>query len=98
MSEEMSNDIITLIDEDGTEREFELIDTIDHQGASYVALVETSLDPQQVLEQDGELVILKIEVDENEEETLITIEDDDEYEEVADLFLERLEDYYEIEQ
>ena len=65
----------------------------------YMALVPVFADPQDSLEDSGELVILKVVPDdENGEELLQTIEDDDEFNRVADLFMERLEDYFEFEE
>ena len=49
------------------------------------------------LEDSGELVIVKV-GEENGEEYYYEIEDDDEYDFVADAFIERLEDFYEISQ
>ena len=52
----------------------------------------------QLIDSDGELVILKVEEDENGEEFLSSIEDDDEYNFIADTFMKRLEEDYDIEQ
>lgn len=98
MSEEFGNDFITLVDEDGVETEFEHIDTLEQGGQTYIALVPVYEKGVEVLNDQGELVILKVVTDEETgEEILSTIEDDDEYDDVADAFADRLEDYYEIE-
>ena len=52
-------------------------------------------DPQQTLEDSGELVILKV-VTVDGEEFLETIEDEDEMDEIADIFMERLEEDYDV--
>ena len=52
-------------------------------------------DPKEMLDDSGELVIVKV-GEENGEEYYYEIEDDDEYEMVADAFVERLEDFFEI--
>ena len=50
------------------------------------------------MEADGELVILRMEMDDaTGEEVLVTIDDEDEYDDVCDFFMDRLEDFYEIE-
>ena len=50
---------------------------------------------EQAIEDDGELVILEVVNDEGED-LLVPIEDDEVFEEIADVFQERLADYYEI--
>ena len=52
-------------------------------------------DPQESLEDSGELVILKV-VTVDGEEFLETIEDEDEMDEIADIFMERLEEDYDV--
>ena len=88
---EFSADLITLVDEDGIEHEFELIETIEHAGSTYVALL-----PSDILEEDQELVIMKI-IIEDGEEVLELLEDDDEFDEVSEIFEELLSDLYEFE-
>lgn len=98
MQEDFGNDFITLVDEDGQETEFEHIDTLEQGGQTYVALVPVYDKAEKALSDQGELVILKVIPDEETgEDILATIEDDDEYDDVADAFADRLEDYYEIE-
>ena len=53
-------------------------------------------DPDTYLQSDGNLLILKY-VTEKGEDMLSTIEDDDEYERIADIFMTRLSDLYEFE-
>ena len=50
-----------------------------------------------MLEDSGELVIVKV-IEEDGEEFFCEIEDDDEYETVADAFVDRLEDFFEIDE
>lgn len=94
---DMSNgaDIYTLVDEDGVEQAFEKIDEMDVDDDHYYALVPYYDDPTKELEADSELVVLKSEYDNNGEEMLVTIDDDEEYERVGNMFLERLNDMYE---
>lgn len=93
---DMSNgaDIYTLVDEDGVEQAFEKIDEMDVDDDHYYALVPYYDDPTKELEADSELVVLKSEYD-GDEETLVTIDDDEEYERVGNMFLERLNNMYE---
>ena len=93
--EDYGNDFITLVDGNGKETEFEIVDSLVSENNEYFALipVETA---DNVDSDDGELVILKV-VEENGEEFLDEIEDDDEYESIAEIFMERLEDLYDFE-
>lgn len=101
MSEEIKNengydpDIITLTDDNGKEYTFEVLDAIETDDARYLALLPTFDDPQKLLEDSGELVIVKV-GEEDGEEYFYEIEDDDEYETVADAFIDRLEEFFEI--
>ncbi len=92
---EYNPDIITLADDDGKEYSFEVLDAIETDDGRYLALLPTFEDPQKMLEESGELVIVKV-GEEDGEEYYYEIEDDDEYETVADAFVDRLEDFFEI--
>ena len=97
LEEDYGADYVTLTDEDGNETEFELVDTLDTDEGSYVALLSVpGEDPDTYLQSDGNLLILKY-VTEKGEDMLSTIEDDDEYERIADIFMTRLSDLYEFE-
>ena len=92
---EYNPDIITLADDNGKEYTFEVLDAIETDDGRYLALLPTFEDPQKMLDDSGELVIVKV-GEENGEEFYYEIEDDDEYETVADAFVDRLEDFFEI--
>ncbi len=90
-------DLIALLDEEGQEHTFEVVDTLAVDGEEYIALVPTFDVPDEVLEDSGELVVLKIKHDE-EEEYLEAIEDEEEFNRIADIFMERLEEYFDFEE
>jgi len=92
---EYNPDIITLADDEGKEWTFEVLDAIETDEARYLALLPTFEDPQKMLDDSGELVIVKV-GEEDGEEYFYEIEDDDEYETIADAFVDRLEDFFEI--
>lgn len=71
MSEEYGNDFITLSDEDGNEMEFEHLDTMEYNGETYMAFIPAEMS----LSDEAELVILKV-VKENDEEVLISVDDE----------------------
>ena len=81
-NEDYGNDYITLVDGNGKETEFEIVDSLVTENNEYFALipVETA---ENVDSDDGELVILKV-VEENGEEFLDEIEDDDEFAEISE--------------
>ena len=95
--EEYNPDIITLEDDDGNDYTFEVLDAIETHNGRYLALLPQYSDPQKMLEDSGELVIVKV-GEEDGETYYYEIEDDDEYETVADAFVDRLEDFFEIEE
>ena len=73
----------TLTDDEGNEYEFELLGTAEIDGKTYYALVPTG-------DNGGEeYAILRAEEDE-EGVNLVTIDDDDEWEKVADFFDDQL--------
>lgn len=88
-------DLITLSDDDGKEYTFEILDAIETDTGRYLALLPTFEDPKAMLDDSGELVIVKV-GEEDGEEYYYEIEDDDEYETIADAFVDRLEDFFEI--
>jgi len=93
---EITADLITLTDEEGVDHEFELLDTLDHEnGGRYVALLAVPETPEEVLEFDGDLVVMKI-IEEDGEEILSLIEDDDEFDLISEVFMDRLADLYEF--
>ena len=87
-------EIFTLTDEDGNEQEFELMDIMEENGTVYYALVPYTEDPDAMIEEDTELVVLKV-GEENGEEFLATIDNDEEYERIGQLFIQRISEMLE---
>ena len=83
-------EIYTLTDEEtGEETDFELLASNVVDGVTYIALAPCD-------EDSDEYVILKIKTDENGEEIFESIDDDDEFDKIADMFDDMLfgeEDY-----
>lgn len=95
--QEFNPDIYTLVDEEGTEQTFELLDVMDLDDDRYFALIPYFENPEEMVEDDGELIVLKSQLDEKGEELMVTIDDDDEYQRVGNLFLEKLSSMFEEE-
>ncbi len=78
------NNYFTLTDEDGNEIDFEVIGQYEKNGEQYFAMIpaeEDEGDESDILE----YVILKL-AKENGEEILVTVDDDDELDDIADYF------------
>lgn len=97
MADEFGADLVTVSDEDGNQHQFEMVDAIETDDSRYVALLPVYDDPDDIVDDDGELIILKV-TEENGEEILEPIDDDKEFDEIAEIFEERLSDLYEIEE
>lgn len=93
MSEEYNPDLVTVMDDDGNEHVFEELDRIETDTARYVALLPYFENAEEMLEDDGEIIVLKV-TEEDGETYLVQIEDDDEYEEISAIFEERLAELF----
>ena len=94
MSGDYGNDYITLTDEDGDDYVLEHLDTIVIDGETYMAFLPADMDED---DDDYGLVILKVEetrddYDDDDEAYLISIDDDDELNELYEIFFERMID------
>lgn len=98
MDDELNlEDIVTVVDDDGTEHVFEELDRIElDNGNRYVALLPVYEDEVALLEDDGDVLILKV-LEENGESYLVQIEDEAEFNEVGRIMEDRLIEKYEAE-
>ena len=78
-------DIVELVDEDGNEVSFEHLMTLEHNGNAYICLVP--MEPMEDVGED-ELVIMRIETDEEGNDYYATIDDEAELDEVFEKYLE----------
>lgn len=97
MSEEFNPDLVSVIDENGVEHVFEELDRIETDTAKYVALLPVYDEAEEILDDDGELIILKV-CEEDGETYLEPIEDDNEFNEVGKIFEERLADLFDFDE
>ena len=87
--EELDN-IIVLNDEDGNEIEFEFLDLIEYEGEEYVVLL-----PNDEEDDAGEVVILKLEdTDSEDEESYVSVDDEEVLQNVFDIFKEKFKDEF----
>lgn len=86
MADQFGSDFITIVDEDGTEYELEVLSTVEYNGSSYLAVVPASDGSE---EQELEVSILKS-VEEDGEPILCAIEDEAEVQAVYDLIMDQM--------
>ena len=78
-------DIVELIDEDGNEVSFEHLMTLEYEGKSYICLAP--IEPMEDVEED-ELVIMRIETDEDGNDYYATVDTEAELDAVFEKYLE----------
>ena len=84
--DQYGSDFITIVDEDGTEYELEVLSTLEYNGDTYLAVIPAG---ESMEEYELEVSILKS-VEEDGESILCAIEDQAELEAVHDLIMESL--------
>ena len=89
--EELPDGIVELTDEDGVTTQFEYLTTIDHEGELYVVLMVLGDEEQD--DEEGEVLILKIEKDpETDEDIYVSVDDDAVSQAVFDKFLAMMDE------
>ena len=90
LDDELDN-IIVLNDENGDEVPFEFLDLIDLNGEQYVILLPI----EEESEDNGEVVILKVEdTDSEDEESYVSVDDEEVLNTVFDMFKEKFKDEF----
>ncbi len=92
---EWGTDLVTLTDDEGVEATYEMIDALEKDGATYVALLPYTESPEEQLDEDYQVLILKMPAG-TDDDTLVSIDNEAEFNEVWALFEDRLSDDYEI--
>ena len=89
--EEDLDNVIILNDEEGKEVRFEFLDLIEYEDEEYVILL-----PMDEGEEDpGEVVILKVEdTDSDEEESYVSVDDQDTLNKVFEIFKDKFKDEF----
>ena len=86
MEDQFGSDFITIVDEDGTEYELEVLSTLEYDGNSYLAVIPAGENAEEF---QLEVSILKS-VEEDGESILCAIEDEAELQAVYDLIMDAL--------
>ena len=85
MSDQYGSDFMTIVDEDGTEFELEVLSRLEYDGCTYLAVIPAGSEDTE----DLEVSILKS-VEEDGEPILCAIEDEEELQAVYDLIMDEL--------
>ena len=93
MSEEFNPDLVSVVDEDGVEHVSEELDRIETDDGRYIALLPVYDEADEIIDDDGEIIILKVE-EEDGETFLAPIEDQKVFDEIGKIFEERLQDLF----
>ena len=84
MADEYGSDFITIVDEDGTEFELEVLTSVEYNGETYLAVTLAGAE-----DEDLEVSVLKS-VDEDGDPILCAVEDEAELEAVYNLIMDQL--------
>ena len=97
-NENWGEDIISLMDEEGNQSEYKIVACAELDGVEYMAPEPIIEDPEEELMDAAELVFLKVseETDEDGEAFLDTIQDDEEFKRVAEVFRDKLSEEYDF--
>lgn len=90
-------DIITVTDDDGVEHQFEEIDRIETEDAKYVALLPVLDSAEEILDGDGDVIVLKV-IEKDDETYLEQIEDEEEFADISEIFGERIAEMFEYDE
>ncbi len=91
MSEEYGPEFISLTDDEGNEFELEYLDTVEYNGNTYMAFLPTLEEGDDEDSADYGLIILRC-VPGDEEDSLESVDDEQELDAVYELFMENLFD------
>ncbi len=91
--DEFTPEIVSILDEEGNEHLFEELDRIETDNGKYVALLPFAESEEEVSDEDNELIILKV-IEESDGFYLEPIEDDNEFNEIGEIFEERLSEMF----
>ena len=97
MNDEFGADLLTLVDDEGNEHEFEVLDVIDNEDGCFYALLPTFEDPESVVDAEGTYYIFEA-IEENGEQQLAEVEDDELLDRLAEIFESHFEELYDMDE
>lgn len=93
MDNEYKPDLITLIDDDNVEHNFEILDIIENEKGVFYALYPIFDSAEESVEDSGEYYIMEV-IDEDGEEQLAEVDDDELLDELSAVFEKRFEELF----
>ncbi|WP_405346508.1 DUF1292 domain-containing protein [Ruminococcus sp.] len=93
MDNEYKPDLITLIDEDNVEHNFEILDVIENEKGVFYALYPIFDTADETIEDSGEYYIMEV-IDEDGEEQLAEVEDEALLDELSAVFEKHFEELF----
>ena len=87
----MNDNIVTLNDEFGNEVQFEFLDLVEYNGEEYVVLLPAD-------DEDGEVVILKVEAIDDDKDSYTSVEDEDILMAVFQIFKNKFKNKFDFEE
>ena len=93
MDNEYKPDLITLIDEDNVEHNFEILDVIENEKGVFYALYPIFDTADETLEDSGEYYIMEV-IEEDGEEQLAEVEDEALLDELSAIFEKHFEELF----
>lgn len=89
-------DIISVSDDEGNEILFELLERYETDEDVYVAITRYYDTDEEIVEGDYEVIILKV-ANDGDEEYLVEIEDEMEFEQISDILMTKVEEKFDVE-
>lgn len=93
MDNDYKPDLITLIDEDNVEHNFEILDIIENEKGTFYALYPIFDTADETVEDSGEYYIMEV-IDEDGEEQLAEVEDEALLDELSAIFEKHFEELF----
>ncbi len=93
MEDSLPTDIVTLVDDEGVEREFEVLDFIENTQGRFYALMPNFELSDELLNKEETYFIFEI-IEENGEEQLVEVDDDKLLDSLSEEFERRLGNSY----
>ena len=88
MSEQNENNLLELIDENGDTVTFEMVASLEREGKEYLALMLPDEDEES---EEAEIVFMQVEIDENDQDSYVSVEDEELQAQLFDQLLELMD-------
>lgn len=92
---ESEETVVVLTDDDGNDLELEYLDRISYKGSEYAVMIPPETDDDS--DEAADVVILRVEPNDDDTESYIAVEDENILKEVFEVFKERFKDYFDFE-